>query len=797
MVEVGTCFGPYEILARLGVGGMGEVYRARDKRLDREVAIKILPEKVARDSDRLARFEAEAKAVAALAHPNILILHDFGCEQGVAFAVTELLEGQTLRERMQSAPLSWRKATDIGAAIADGLAAAHAKGFVHRDIKPENIFITSDGRVKILDFGLAQVPEKETALTSTETVVHVPGQTDPGFVMGTVAYMSPEQLRLLPLDGRSDIFSLGCVIYEMLTGRRPFDGETAADTMGAILHVDAQEIANFSSLFPPELGRVVGRCLEKDPQDRFQSARDLAFALRGSTHSSQFVVPVNVAPRPRKLLWIAVGAALVISAVVMGAYFHLSAGWLPASSTTPKAGITALAVLPFVTPANDDDLEYLSESLAEGLSHHLSRSHWLQVRPMASTGQYRGSNVDVQALGRVLQVQAVVMGRLRKRGDECLINIELIDTRDNVQLWGRQLACKSSEVLRVSDDVVLPIVQMLRPDLPLEERRRLTRHFTENAEANQLYLLGRYYWNKRTMEGMQKALKSFSQAIDKDPNFALPHAGLADCFLSLTWLDQQPPMKLYSRSRSEAARALELDPDLAEAHAAMAFVVGCCDWDWSAAESDLQKAIELNPNYASAHQWYARFLSALRRHDEAIAEIKKAQLLDPSSLIINSNVVGALLYAGKLDEALQEAQATLQLDPHFPISHIWLGNVYLCQGKMDLALAEFQEASKVIRGQRLRASMAWTYAALGKKDESQKILKDFLAQKGKGQYVSPVSLAAVYAGLGDNDRAFASLQDAAAVRDPWLVELEVDPNFSPLRSDPRFAELVARMQFPK
>jgi TolB-like protein/Tfp pilus assembly protein PilF/tRNA A-37 threonylcarbamoyl transferase component Bud32 len=801
MVAAGTRFGPYEVLSLVGAGGMGEVYRARDTRLDRDVAIKVLPERLARDPDRLARFERETKAVASLAHPNIVVLHDLCVQEGSICAVTELLQGETLRDRLARSALPWRAAVELAAGMADGLAAAHAKGIIHRDIKPENIFITSDGQVKILDFGVARFQEDVPSSSSTPTVVDAPGQTDPGRILGTIAYMSPEQVRAQPVDARSDIFSLGCVLYEMLTARRPFLRDSTADTMAAILTEELPELPE-SARAPIELDRIIRRCLEKNREARFQSASDLAFALRAlatSTHSSGIIgVRVDRAAQTKPghlgLVFVLIVAAI---GVVAGTLYMRSRPNTTETrpAATLEAAIDAVAVLPFINATGDAANDYLSDGIADGLSHALSQVHVLKVRPSATVSRFRGHDIDIAEVGRTLQVQAVVTGRFQKRGAQGTVSLELIDTRDNSQMWGIEYNREFANLLPLPNDIALAIAERLRPALAADDKQRLKKRFTDNPEANQLYMLGRYYWNKRTMDGMQQAVRYFQKAIERDPKYALAHAGLADCYVVLTWFNPEPPARIYRDARASAVRALQLDDNLAEANADLAFVSAYCDWDWSGADRTFRRAIELNPNCATSHQWYGRFLSSIGRHAQAIDEVRTAQKLDPSSLIINANLAGALLYAGQTDEALRQALATVQLDPHFPIGHIWLGNIYAVMGKYQEAILAFEKAGEHYSPPKLVASLAWLHGLSGNKTKAKQMLEELKRSAGN-QYLSPAALAGIYVGLGDMDEAFRLLQDAANDRDPWLIDIRVDQMYAPLRGDPRYSELLKRMHFP-
>lgn len=797
MIVAGTSLGPYVIVGPLGAGGMGEVYRARDARLDRDVAVKVLPAKFAEDPQRLAGFEREAKAVAALQHPNILVVHDFGCQDGLAFVVTELLEGQTLREHLLESRLGWRRAVGLAAAVADGLAATHAKGFVHRDIKPENIFLTSDGRVKILDFGVAQVFEAAPANKSAETAPKGSVGTVLDRVTGTLEYMSPEQVRGLAVDARSDIFSLGCVLFEMLAGTRPFGRDTAADTMTAILRDDLPEMSELGLDVPPEVERVTRRCLEKSREERFQTAHDLAFALR-SAAAAPGSAATGLRRRARLPVWaLVVAAALVLAVgVPLGLHYRTAPGTSSPGAEARPSAIDAVAVLPFTNAGSDKAHDHLGDEFADSLSYRLSQIRPLKVRPATASARYRGPDLDVRRVGQALEVQALVTGRYWVHGSDCKVAVELVDARDNRQIWGRELTRKLPQALPLPDDVVLPLAAALRPDVDAGQAGWLTRHYTADAEASELYLLGRYHWNRRTPQDVRKAAEFFRRAAEKDPHFALAHAGLASSLVAFTWMDQERPLVLYPQVRAEAVRAIELDDSLAEAHVALAWVAGGCDWDWAASERGMQRALELNPNYATAHQLRGRLLSLLGRHAEAIAEVRQAEHLDPSSLAIKSNLVAVLLRAGELDEALRRGEAGVKADPLFPIGHVWLGYVYERVGRPKDAVTELERALQMFRGQRLVATLGWLYANNGQRPQAEKILADLKRQKADGHYVSAASVAGIYAGLGETDKAFASLNEAAIERDPWLLEFQVEPSFRSLEPDPRFAELRTRMHFP-
>src|SRR5712692_7221079 len=481
-LTVGAKLSPYEILAPLGAGGMGEVYRARDTRLDRDVAIKVLPEHLAKDPQALARFEREAKAVAALSHPNILALYDVGSHQGVSYAVTELLEGETLRARLAQSAVPWRKAVEIGTAVAEGLAAAHSKGLIHRDLKPENIFLTSDGRVKILDFGLARWKPKPSATTDAAA----PTETEAGTVMGTVGYMSPEQIRGTAADAPSDIFSLGCVLYEMVTGQRAFARPTAPEALTAILNEEPPNLADSGKEIPPDLQGIIHHCLEKHVEQRFQSARDLAFALRAAGGASGAGVLASPRARRKRLpRWVLAGAAVVLLAG--GSFFVWRA--------TGGRAIDSLAVLPFVNVGGDPNTEYLSDGITENLINSFSQLPKLRVVPRNRVFRYKGREADTEKIGRELNVRAVLTGRVVQRGDSLNIQTELVDVAADSQLWGHQYNRKFSEIIPVQEEIAKEVSEKLRLRPTGEEQKRLTKRYTESPEAHQLYLKGRYLWN--------------------------------------------------------------------------------------------------------------------------------------------------------------------------------------------------------------------------------------------------------------------------------------------------------------
>lgn len=791
MVAIGMQLGPYKVLAPLGAGGMGEVYRARDSRLDRDVAIKVLPEPFARDADRLARFEREAKAVAALSHPNILAIYDCGRERGISFAVTELLDGETLRQRVTHSALPWRKAVEVGVAIADGLAAAHAKGIIHRDLKPENVFLTADGRVKILDFGLARVDP--AAPPGTVTGSYHPTPTEPGTVMGTVGYMAPEQVRGQPVDARTDLFALGCVLYEMVTGQRAFARPTGAETMTAILHDEPPEVVESGNKVPSEVERVIRHCLEKSPAARFHSAHDLAFALRALSDSG--VSKPSSRPIPiRPVVWATVLLGLVAvsgTAVFLRTRDNPPAGNAP--RTGPAASSDSLAVLPFVNASKDPEAEHLGDEIPGSIIKNLSAVRNLKVRPLSSASRfYRGPDTDLQEVGRQLDVHIAVTGKVVRRNDGLSVSVELVDLRDNRVLWREQY--DRTDLLALPEVVSKQVCDKLQVPLTVEERKHLTKRYTENAEAFDLYLKGRHHQLKRTKDGLVKSIAHFEKAIAKDPSYALAFAGLADSYSYLGNHGFQEPQAAAKQARAYAEKAIALDDTLAEAHTALAYVQMVAEWDWRGAGTSYRRALQLNPRYATAYSLYAWYLSAQGRFDEGLAAIRQAVSLDRLSLYCNANLGWHLYVAGRPDEALNQLRLTLELDPNDNRLQLDIGLVLEQKEMYEEAIAAFQKA--ITLGGRFvadRAALGHAYALAGKRSEAARVLNELRELANQGEYVSSYELAIVHVGLGGKEEAFLELEKAHRQRDGQLPNLKVDPRFGPLHPDPRFADLLRRI----
>jgi len=801
-LPAGTRLGPYEIVNPIGSGGMGDVYRAHDTRLDRDVAVKVLPERVSRDAEARMRFEREAKAVAALTHPNILSIHDYGSTDLAAYSVTELLEGQTLRQRLLEGPIPWRKAAEISAAIADGLAAAHAKGIIHRDLKPENLFLTHDGRVKILDFGIAQLvreePEQQEDLSSMPTA---PMKTDPHAVVGTAGYMAPEQLRGESIDATTDIFSLGCLLYEMVTGRPAFIRGTVIDSLSAILTDTPDVFTATERMIPYELARVITRCLEKNRSERFQSARDLAFALRaiGTSSALTFEAPSDV--RRRKFVWGGIAIFAIVATLI--AYFVVDSRpvsqspSLRGSSATGRLGDSSthsLAILPFINATGDKDAEYLSDGVTETLINTLAQVEGLRVMSRTSVFHYKDKAPNPVSVGRDLHVGSVVVGRIETAGDRLIVSAELIDANDNTLIWGNRYQTARADLFSVQQSIASEIARMLRLQLTGREQQILAKRPTTDPRAYELYLKGRFQWNKRNADGLYAAIERFNEAIEIDPQYALAYAGLADCYNLLDIWAGLPTNETFPRAKAAAQKALAIDDQLAEAHTSLAYAIHTYEWDWTTAEREYRRAIELNPNYATARQWYAEFLTANGRFDEAGAQGKKALELDPMSPIINAVVAWNFTMARRYDAAIRQGQQTTRLFPSFMPGHAYLGLAYLESRRPNEAITAFDASQKI---QDITVIFTWlirAHLAAGHRDEAAKLIAQ-LESRGRREYLPPYYMAALYAHRGDRDRAFAELDRALHERTGALVWLEVDPALDPLRGDARFATALKKANF--
>lgn len=799
VLDAGTLLdGRYQIKSALGAGGMGEVYRARDLRLNRDVAIKVLPEQLAQNSAALTRFEREGRALAALSHVNILTIFDFGTENGVSYAVMELLKGETLRSHLNREKLHWMQAVEIAMPIAEGLAAAHAQGVIHRDLKPENIFIASDSQVKILDFGLARfeitsTSEQESSLETASA------PTQNGTVMGTAPYMSPEQLRGQTVDECSDIFSFGCVLYEMLSGTRAFPQTSRADLTVAILKEDPPAPLRI----PVALEQVLSRCLKKNPEERFQSARDLAFALRMCLSGSEdglaaistpapAVTPApTTAPAPRTALrrTLLISAALVLALAAAFVYRYVSR----------ESEIHSLAILPFANGSGDPNADYLSDGVTESIINDLSQLQQLKVMARGTVFTYKGREIDPRKVGSDLNVEAVVTGRVTQKGDTLVVSADLVNVSDGAQLWGKKYTRKMVDILSVQQEISHEIATRLRSELTGKEAKILGKRYTENTEAYQLYLKGIFFHQKYTPEGYEKGLEYFRQAVEKDPTYALAYSGMANTYQAMTTQEILPPKEGCEKLKAAARKALDLDESLGEAHGQLAGSMFVCDWNWTGAEEEYRRAIELAPGHVMTHSRYAQFLRTLSRWDEALKEARIAQELDPLSLGANKTLGATYYYAGMYDKAIEQYRKTLEMDPDYAEGHDLLADAFAKKRMYSEAIQEEEKYLKLSGDEEGADTLVQEYAAHGYQEARRLQFSrtlEYYKEASQEQYVSPMIFATIYAGLDQKDNAFASLEKAYEIRTPWLVQISTDPQFEKLRSDPRFADLLRRIGVP-
>jgi serine/threonine protein kinase/tetratricopeptide (TPR) repeat protein len=773
---IGQTLSHYRILSRIGAGGMGEVYLAEDTRLGRKVALKILRADFTQDEDRVRRFEQEARAASALSHPNILTIFDIGQDGSTHFIGTEFIEGETLRRILQRGRLEAEQSIEIATQIVAALQAAHRSGIVHRDIKPENIMVRSDGLVKVLDFGLAKLNEtKDREPVEPEGPTRILFKTMPGLVMGTATHMSPEQVRGNEVDERSDIFSFGVVMYEMLVGQLPFTGDTMSDVIAAILKADPPTPRSLNRKLPTELDRIVSKALAKDREQRYQTATDLLDDLRCAQrrllHGSEGIRESGVQSSPSE-------SAL--------------AGTQDAGSE-PRAGVTSLAVLPFTNAGGDPEMEYLSDGLTESVIFGLSQLPEIQVVARSTVFRHKGSEEDFLDIGRTLGAGAIVTGRVRQRGATLLISAELIDVNSGYQLWGAQYRRAFKDLCDVEDEIANEISRKLSLKLSPERQKALDRRRTDNIEAYHLYLKARFYWGKRTEESLYRALQLFRQALDADPTYALAYAGVAEGYTPLAFYCHLSPKEAVPKAKAAAERALEIEPELPEALAVLGSMRAHYDWDMSGAEALLRKAVALDPRYPRARQALAECLTMNARFDEAIIETETALGLDPLSLHMNAAMVMHNYFARRQDDAISHGRQAVELDPSFFPTHLFLGLAYQASGRLVEAVSELQQARGLSADSTLvTATLAGALAASGKNDEANDVL-DRLEEIRRSRYVSQTATAAAYACMQDAEQTLSGLEKAYEDRCLWLpYALTSDSRFDTLRGEPRFQSLAQR-----
>jgi serine/threonine protein kinase/Flp pilus assembly protein TadD len=829
---IGETLSHYRIVSKIGAGGMGEVYLAEDTRLDRKIALKLLLQEFVANEDRLRRFIQEAKAAAALNHPNIAHIYEVGEADGAHYIAMEYVDGDTLTTKMQRDRCPLAVLLKYLSQTAEGLAKAHAAGIVHRDLKPDNIMITSDGYAKILDFGLAKLIENQRSSITTEddatAIMRAQPMSAAGTVMGTVGYMSPEQAQGKPVDQRSDIFSFGCILYEATTGRRPFEGDSAIDTLHKIIYSTVPAVTDFNPDAPTDLQRIIRRCLAKEPEKRYQTIRDVANDLEDlrreidvdlengrsnppayataagavasqttagqreigdvhptSTSSAEYLVGEIKQHR----LGIAVILALLLAVGVVGyvAFF----------TRAKSAAIESIAVMPFVNASGNADVEYLSDGMTETLISSLSQLPKLNVKARSSVFRYKGQEFDLRKIAQELKVQAILTGRVVQRGEQLTLSLELVEVQTENVVWSEQYNRKQSDLLTLQSEIARDVSGKLKTRLTGTDEAKVTKNYTTNPEAYQFYLKGRFYWNKRTPDALKQAIEFYNQAIEKDPNYALAYSGLAETYVIFAGHGVASAKDSMPQAKAAALRALELDNSLAEAHSALGWYLNYYEWDRIGAEQSFQRAIELNPNYATAYDWLgSEALAPRKRFDEALVSQRRAEELDPLSPVISANVSWTLFFARRYDEAIAQLNRTLALDPNFSIAHANLSWAFSAKGMHREAIAEIRKARELNNDAFLKGYHALVLAKSGQREEAAKLL-DELKRESPRSYVTSYALALAYIGLNDKEEALAWLEKEVEERGYWAGVYAVAPELDELRADPRFKNMLKRLNLPE
>ena len=777
----------YQIIEELGKGGMGKVYKAQDSEIKEKVALKLIKPEIAADKKMIERFRNELKFARKIRHKNVCQMYDLNKEEGTYYITMEYVSGEDLKSFIRRArQLTVGTAVLIAKQVCEGLAEAHSLGVMHRDLKPQNIMIDRDGNARIMDFGIARsIKEK--------------GITGAGVMIGTPEYMSPEQAEAKEVDQRSDIYSLGIILYEVVTGRVPFEGDTPLSVAMKHKGEVPKDPRELNAQVPSDLSRVILKCMEKDKTNRYQTPEEILSELNKiekGIPTTERVIPktkpstsreITVTLRLRKfLIPVSVVAALVIAAVII---------WqlLPKGETVPAPlDKPSIAVLPFEDLSEKKDQSYFCDGLADELINRLTNIEKLRVPARTSSFSFKDKELGIQEIGKALNVEMVLEGSLRKAGNKLRITAQLVNVADGFPVWSEKYEHDEADIFLLQDEISLAIVDKLKVKLLGEEKERIVKRHTDNLEAYNLYLQGRFFWNKRGEEALKKSVDYFEQAIKKDPAYALAYAGLADSYITIGDWQLLPSKEVFPKARAAVLKALEIDDELAEAHNALAAIKKYYDWDWTGAEKEHKRAIELNPNYPTAHQWYAEFLFAIARFDEAVAEAKRAQELDPLSPIIYYSGGTVFYFSRQYDKAIEQFKKALNLDPTFPNAHGYMGLCYIQKGMYEDAIAELLE-DMTLEGidPKLIAEAQNIYATSGIKGVFLMSLSD-LKKASEQAYVDPISLAGLYAFLDEKDQAFEWLEKAYEERSPMLVYI-TDPLYDNIRSDPRFKAILKKM----